>query len=665
MRTAPVSLAYLDDPAGAAEAARAIAELTHHDPLAGDSCVLWTDLIRQAVLTGEGWLIDLELIPPERRDYWADLAAAVDGEPRDFNPNGDTMRAFQAALAAVMVGLQSEPGAAAREGLTAAVLAGNDTDTVAAIAGGLLGGSRGVGAIPAEWVVDINGWPGYRSHDLVRLGLSIVEGGGAEGVWPRTVRMTHPAARPLALPHPCDSEVLIGTLADLDRVDELGVNAVISLCRVGRDQIAPGRVPADRHAQLWLTDSDDPDDNPNRYAVLTNAALLARSWRREGRRVLIHGVAAERRAPSAALAYAGALGADVDEVADRIRNLHPRVNARGELWRAARGVARDLAGQVLSVGSGRVRVKEGVVEMAEDPEVTAFDVEVDRAWAEFERSLAVRIARLGEDEVLGFEVDVPEQKDGDSPYVQFLVFEEEGLRCEVSSNAYLAGAYRLGELEERVIGDFCGFALDRDDDGEPEGNFYLMTTRDDAAMVADSAVQALRLGFTVLHPAMLLEQNIVDQSHAVMPDPADMEPLEMDAAYPVSNPWDIAMLVHRTLYAVTGSVVERDGDGDWMLAGPAQVPVFVSVRSDYPVVRVWARLVREISDGAAALREMNILNRDADRVRFNLGHDALWVQFEVTCGPFVPRHVQTAVGIVAAAAGAVSEDFALRTGGVV
>ena len=53
MRTAPVALAYLDDEAALVEAARAISELTHHDPDAGDACVLWCTAIRHAILTGE------------------------------------------------------------------------------------------------------------------------------------------------------------------------------------------------------------------------------------------------------------------------------------------------------------------------------------------------------------------------------------------------------------------------------------------------------------------------------------------------------------------------------------------------------------------------------------------------------------------------------------
>ncbi|MCA1781534.1 MAG: hypothetical protein ABR500_09480 [Dermatophilaceae bacterium] len=203
-------------------------------------------------------------------------------------------------------------------------------------------------------MVAINGWPGYRAHDLAGLALATVDGGAVDGSWPRVDGMSHPAARPLAAPHPDDPGLLIGTLADLDRAEELDVEAVMSLCRIGKDQVAPGRVPSDRHAHLWLIDSEDADDNPNLYAVLTGAALLARRWRAEGRRVLVHCVAAERRAPSVALVYAGALGADIDEADRRIQDLHPRVHARGLLWEAAKEVARRLQRDRLSDLDGTV-----------------------------------------------------------------------------------------------------------------------------------------------------------------------------------------------------------------------------------------------------------------------------------------------------------------------
>ncbi|MCA1781435.1 MAG: ADP-ribosylglycohydrolase family protein [Dermatophilaceae bacterium] len=183
MRTSPVALAHLDDPDRAAMAARGIAELTHYDPLAGDSCVLWTDLIRRAVIDGRLPEIDLTLLPEERRDYWSGLVGvAVDSPPKTFVPNGDTMRALQAAYAAIHTAARAESsGSLVEDGLVEAVMVGHDTDTVAAIAGGVLGGLRGLQEVPSRWLDVINGWPGYRADDLVRLALASVKGASTGG----------------------------------------------------------------------------------------------------------------------------------------------------------------------------------------------------------------------------------------------------------------------------------------------------------------------------------------------------------------------------------------------------------------------------------------------------------------------------------------------------
>ena len=49
MRTAPVALAYLGDPAGLVQAAMAVSALTDHDPVAGEACALWCLGIRTAI----------------------------------------------------------------------------------------------------------------------------------------------------------------------------------------------------------------------------------------------------------------------------------------------------------------------------------------------------------------------------------------------------------------------------------------------------------------------------------------------------------------------------------------------------------------------------------------------------------------------------------------
>lgn len=78
--------------------------------------------------------------------------------------------AFQAAWS--VVARSAEFADPVRDGLIAAVRIGNDTDTVAAITGGLLGASFGASAIPLEWVEVLHGWPGYRAADLERLVVS-------------------------------------------------------------------------------------------------------------------------------------------------------------------------------------------------------------------------------------------------------------------------------------------------------------------------------------------------------------------------------------------------------------------------------------------------------------------------------------------------------------
>lgn len=177
MRTGVVALASLSDRAHTARAARAVCELTHADPEAGDSCVLWCEAIRVAVTQGRFDVVGgLDLIPAERRATWAGrLDAATDAEPVSFGPNGGSVTALLAAWAAITSTIDDD----ARElssthlhrALYAAVHAGDDTDTVAAIAGALLGGRWGASSVPPEYRRVVHGWPGRDADDLVRLAV--------------------------------------------------------------------------------------------------------------------------------------------------------------------------------------------------------------------------------------------------------------------------------------------------------------------------------------------------------------------------------------------------------------------------------------------------------------------------------------------------------------
>lgn len=185
MRTAPVALAYLDDPGGLAEAAMAVSALTHFDRSAGEACVLWSLAIRHAVLTGElNPRVGLEYLSAGERDVWAGrLDAAERLRPSDFSNNGWVVEALQAAWCAIVRTPRSLPGQGPKVGvsdtdllrmsLEIAVRGGRDADTVAAIAGGLVGAAFGASAVAEDWRSAIHGWPGYKTPDLIRLGSAI------------------------------------------------------------------------------------------------------------------------------------------------------------------------------------------------------------------------------------------------------------------------------------------------------------------------------------------------------------------------------------------------------------------------------------------------------------------------------------------------------------
>ena len=181
MRTAPVVLAHPDDRDTLARAARVVAGLTHSDALAGDSCVLWCEAIRVAITeeridVGAG----LDLIPATRRDQWSSWIDETTTESPDrFSPNGFTVSALQAATAAIMQTTTDDPTTHLTEALYAAIRIGDDTDTVAAIAGGLLGARWGASAIPEHYRRAVHGWPFVDSRptdadDLLRLSTETV-----------------------------------------------------------------------------------------------------------------------------------------------------------------------------------------------------------------------------------------------------------------------------------------------------------------------------------------------------------------------------------------------------------------------------------------------------------------------------------------------------------
>jgi len=369
MRTAPVALAFLHDPGRLNDAARAVSALTHHDPGAGEACAVWCLAMRHAVLHGtfDGLRQAVLSLPASRAAVWtARLDEAELYPPEHFDRNGWVVQAMQAAWSAIsrtpVPG--DDPGAGSfaaqhfQHALEAAVRGGGDTDTVAAIAGGLLGARWGASAVPLAWRRILHGWPGLRGRDLIILALCSARNGQSRpDGWPRGRVLDYSACGDtgaLAI-HPHDRLVLLGGV-DAVRKPPDEVDAVVSLCRLGSAEApAPGVDPAD-HVEAWLTGSASPGGNPNLDLVLAQAADTVAALRAEGRTVLVHCTDAVSRTPAVAALYAARhLGIPVHQALRDVRAVLPAAQPSPAFMAALDRLGEAASAPQKAAAQGRAR----------------------------------------------------------------------------------------------------------------------------------------------------------------------------------------------------------------------------------------------------------------------------------------------------------------------
>ena len=190
---------------------------------------------------------------------------------------------------------------------------GGDTDTVAAIAGGLLGAVYGASAVPAEWRRVLHGWPGLHTRDLVELASAITRKGG-----PDEFDFSYSGYElGVVARHPYDDGVWLGDIGALRSLPD-GVDAVVSLCRVG-DADLPAHIE-----QIDVRLIDQPGVNENLDFVLLDTVRAVEQLRQEGRTVLIHCVQAQSRTPTIAALYGARLrGIDIAEALAEVCDVLP------------------------------------------------------------------------------------------------------------------------------------------------------------------------------------------------------------------------------------------------------------------------------------------------------------------------------------------------------
>ena len=329
MRTVPAALYFASAGAAAsAEAARRISNLTHGDPAAGDGCVLFHRMVAVALDGGDPLAhLDAALatIPAERREKWQTVLTPGWAPGDATEPNGAVWPTLGTAVWALRRYVSFE------QAMRAVIDIGGDTDTIACVAGGLLGAVFGIEAIPCRWTIALTGnVPGsdlgpVDYPTLLATALRLI------GDQPPPDLAERPPIEPVEV----EPGLWLTNLAGAARGPADAV--VISLCRVHEE------IPQPIRRRVYLTDDDS---NLAIETVLEDVTAEIAAFRAEGRPVLVHCWAGESRTGLVLRAWlVRSRGLSAADAADEAQRLWPGIarwnqDFDGALERWARGRSR-------------------------------------------------------------------------------------------------------------------------------------------------------------------------------------------------------------------------------------------------------------------------------------------------------------------------------------
>ena len=275
MRATPTAVHFaLGEEEETIAAAHECSSVTHADPAAGWGTALYHAMIRAALRGAdpfEALESRLAALPADQARYREMLAASWEPSQASL-PNGTVWTCLAQAVWAVRTHRDSF-----NDAVTAAIDLGGDTDTLAAVTGGLGGALHGVQNIPSRWmtyvhgsVTTADGRRTFRASDLQAL----------------TLRLLNDAPMPET---PCGppegpTEIAPGIFAaDLGAASGVPRDwAVLSLCRVG-ERFANHPV----RREMFLIDRS-AEHNPALAVVIDDAVRTIDAWRAEGRTIVVH-----------------------------------------------------------------------------------------------------------------------------------------------------------------------------------------------------------------------------------------------------------------------------------------------------------------------------------------------------------------------------------------
>lgn len=280
MRVTPLALAFVSrTPLECMQAAVRQAAVTHHDPEAGWGAAIAAEVLRRTILGADPVAevpTVVALVPAEHRERFARMLAPgwQPGRGTAEPGNGSVWTCLAQAVWAV------RHHTTFHDAVTAAVDLGDDTDTVACVAGALAGARCGIQAIPSRFTTYVHGRlrtpqgeVTFHNADLQALARTLVGAGNGD----------EPPAESPAGPQELLPGVFAADLSAAAPATHEREFAVLSLCRVGASF---RHVPTRR--EVYLVDQAGPHHNPALLDAVADAVATITAWRAEGRDVLVH-----------------------------------------------------------------------------------------------------------------------------------------------------------------------------------------------------------------------------------------------------------------------------------------------------------------------------------------------------------------------------------------
>lgn len=264
-----------------------------------------------------------------------------------------------------------------------------------------------------------------------------------------------------------------------------------------------------------------------------------------------------------------------------------------------------------------------------------WDGDLEAAWTGFRQRLADRLAELPEDEFLLVEL-AGEPGSGARPYCQAMAGEHT-LRVEAVSNAYLAPAHRLNAVQEEAL-EALGFERPEAVDwSEGETNFFATVEQREADLAAVMIVRVMREVFSVIHPVWLDAGGLEPAALGVEQEENDQATgPSVDVPVTPRSGDEVRAAVDAAVAGLYDEAPEWDDDGDLPLPTEHNV-VWVSVNGHRPRVLFHCCLLVDVTDTAAALREVNRLNRQEFGLTFVLRDDKISVSREIAVAVVLPQ----------------------------